>query len=521
MTPGLYLPQDLSAVPDTETGLGAIPRYPVEALPAAAQEIVSYGERSGLPAALIAGPALGALATAIGPHARTKVSGSWEGRPIVWVAVIAPPGAGKSPGQDLAYAPLHDHDAQLDPDDESAQRLLSGDLTLEALARTLHGADEAASLDLDELAVLLRGAGEYKRGGGGDRGRLLSLWSGRRWSYTRVGSGTATNGIDLHIDHPTLVICGGLQPAVHDLLGGEGDGLRPRWLPHIAPLPEETGDLSEEAVPAAWQLLLGRDLIPRRDQSRARRLDAAAQTVFTARRRAWKAQAREGVETATVAAALVKADVHLARIALILAEADDPGSDAPITSDQIERAGLIVDYTLDCWRSLPEQGGMALSRRDHTLDEGIARLIPWVEAHGGEVTRRDLQRACVAGARTPADLDALLDRYEASYPGSVIDGRRIVRAPARRCVGGVGTADTVSSTGPDPRHSARSSDVGTADTAPADTGSADTAPTPDDWSARRARRERTIQRDAGQMEIGDIAEAELERIEAKFPEATG
>ena len=65
----------------------------------------------------------------------------------------------------------------------------------------------------------------------------------------------------LRIPRPTLVICGGLQPALHELLGGDDDGLRPRWLPHLAPLPSQPESLSNGSHPASWQSLLGGDLL--------------------------------------------------------------------------------------------------------------------------------------------------------------------------------------------------------------------------------------------------------------------
>ena len=100
--------------------------------------------------------------------------------------LLAPRGAGKSPAQELALASLRDHDAQLD-DDHLHEEVSFGDLTLEALGRSLHGAQGAGLLDLDESSQLLRGLGEYKRGGGGDRGRILALWSGAPWKLFRVG----------------------------------------------------------------------------------------------------------------------------------------------------------------------------------------------------------------------------------------------------------------------------------------------------------------------------------------------
>jgi hypothetical protein len=237
------------------------------------------------------------------------------------------------------------------------------------------------------------------------------------------------------------VICGGLQTQRDELLGDEESGLRPRWLPHIATMPEDGGTLGRSGAPAGWQLLIGGHLIPGRPTPRTWQLDKAAFAAFRDYREAYKAQAR-GVETGSTTAALGKADTHLARIALVLAEAQDPAAGGTIGTDTIERAAQIVDYTLDCWRSLPERGGLALSRRDEALDRGIPRLVAWLEEHGGEAIRTDLHRAHVAGCRTADELTALLARYEAIYPGRVVTETpehggtptTTVRAPKRRAV---------------------------------------------------------------------------------------
>ena len=79
----------------------------------------------------------------------------------------------------------------------------------------------------------------------------------------------------------------------------------------------------------------------------------------------------------------------------------------------------------------------------------MAALLDWLEAHGGEATRREIQRARVAGARTKPQMDALLEAYEEYFPGHVVEeygshgGRPVVvvRAPERR-IPTVTTGDT-------------------------------------------------------------------------------
>jgi hypothetical protein len=418
--------------------LGAIPAYPVAALPRPARELVEHGELTGLAVALTAGAGLAAMATAVGAAGELRVTSGWVERAILWVPLLAPRGAGKSPAQTIAFAPLRAHDARLADDDD--EPVLTGELTIEALARALHSTGGATGLDLDELAVLLRGFGEYKNGASGDRGRLLGLWSGVPWGFQRVGGGKKTNAVKLRIGRPTLVVCGGLQPHLHDLLGGDEDGLRPRWLPHLAPSPLDDPDFSDGAAPGNWSTAIG-NLLAVRETQRTWTLSRPAREAFRQHRAAWKLRARSVEETASTSAALVKADIHLARVALVLAELDDPGAGGEIGASIIERAARIVDFTLGCWRALPENGTLALTRRDEILDRHIVRLIGWLDEHGGRATRRQLQIAKVAGCRTVADLDALLGRYSDAYPGLVQEeapsgGRGLptiwVESPTRR-----------------------------------------------------------------------------------------
>src|SRR5439155_25600644 len=114
------------------------------------------------------------------------------------------------------------------------------------------------------------------------------VWAGNPWHYTRVGSGgKSSNAVKIVIRRPTLVICGGLQTELHELLGDERSGLRPRWLPFLAAMPAPT-TFAHADVPVDWQCLLGGGLLPARDQERGWHLDEDALSAFTRHRQGWK-----------------------------------------------------------------------------------------------------------------------------------------------------------------------------------------------------------------------------------------
>jgi hypothetical protein len=423
----------------TAPHLPDIPDYPVDATVGPLRNLVTAGAKAGLSAALVGGAGLSALATVAGP-ADLLIYESWVERPSLWVPLIAPRGASKSPAMDLAYAELRSLNAAdvemyqaamadwaatpaRDRGDRPVDRSrLIDDTTIEMIVRVLARGDGIGSVDVDELTGFLKSMGRYKAGGGdgGERGRWLSLWSGSPWRYQRVGSDT-----DLFVRRPVVTICGGLQPPFHHLLGAEDDGMRPRWLPHLAPLdttktPSMPGDTSE------WEKAIG-DLYPMRDR-RNWLLSRTAHNVWNRAQSRWKQQA-SGVETASVAAALVKADRQAARVALVLAESMSPGMGGEVSREAMESAVALVDYTLDCWRAMPERDGLTLSRRDETLQRACDELADWLEQHGGKAIKRDLTRAKVAKCRTAAQLNQVLALYEEIYPGSVREERTGARGP--------------------------------------------------------------------------------------------
>ena len=420
------LAADPAAVGHAGPHLPGIPEYPVDELAGPLREIVAAGSAAGLPAALVAGAALGTLAT-VCARADLQVYETWIVRPCLWIPLIAPPGGGKTPAITLARRKLRELDASMHAtySDELQEWLatpakdrgeppsdrtrLINDITIEMVARWLAAGDGTGGVDADELTEWLRSLSKYRQGGGTDAARWLGLWSTQPWRYQRVAS-----HIDLLVPRPVITVCGGIQPQFLPLLGREGDGMRPRWLPHMS-LTTELHPKGGCPAPG-WDAAITK-LYEGRNSRTWTMSDCSLDLWRTAQQR-WKS-AQQGLESPSVTAALAKADEQAARIALVIAESLDPAAGGEVPGEAVTAAIAIIDYTLAAWRALPGGEILALSRRDAELADAVDKLAEWLERHGGNASARDLRRAHVAGIRTPAKLNDVLDEYEATYPGSV------------------------------------------------------------------------------------------------------
>jgi len=273
-------------------------------------------------------------------------------------------------------------------------------------------------VDADELTEWLRSLSKYRQGGGTDAARWLGLWSTQPWRYQRVSA-----HIDLLVPRPVITVCGGIQPQFLPLLGREGDGMRPRWLPHMS-LTTELDPRAGRPAPA-WDTAIAKLYDSTNDRTWT--IPSRSLDLWRGAQKRWKS-AQTGLESPSVTAALAKADEQAARIALVIAESLNPAAGGEVPAEAVTAATAIIDYTLAVWRALPGGEVLALSRRDAELSDAVDKLAEWLERHGGSAG--DLRRACVAGIRTAAKLAEVLSEYEATYPGSVREERKGKRGPA-------------------------------------------------------------------------------------------
>lgn len=441
----------LATIDRTSPHLAAVPEYPVDAIPDPLHSLIEAGERAGLPAAYVGGAGLGALAY-VARQSKALVSETWLERPALWIALLGGAGTIKSPSLQFALGEVWKREGELRAEWEAAMQgwrstprkdrdeppaLQTGtvsDVTVEALLRKMAAAGPQVAV-VDELRSLIGAFGRYANGGGTQReiGLYLGCWdAGSPVTYDRVGG-----GVSLYVAEPALSIVGTLQVEDHRLLGGVATGFRARWLPHLGPVvPRVDGVANQIAVPFSWSRALRRQA---NAPARNLRLEGEAREAWESARARWSQSEAEAAPG--LLAAYRKADRQALRVATCIALGMGESNIIPLSA--MLGALAVVDFALGCWRAIPEGEELLLSNREERLAPAVDRLAAWLERRpDGKARREQILRSKVGGARTAAAVDALLERYEETYPGSVVEvdssgGRRpvIVSAPRRAHAG--------------------------------------------------------------------------------------
>jgi hypothetical protein len=212
----------------------------------------------------------------------------WEEVPALWVALIGPPGSGKTPLIREASRPLWSiehglaeqnrrdweaYEVDLErwqaakrgergekPKPPSPRRLVVSDITPEKLGVILE-ANPAVLVYVDELKGLLQSWRREDRAAG--RAFFMSAYHGNSSVIDRVMRGT------LYLERPQVAILGGIQPGPwHQVVRGglsrgeDADGLLQRFTPVVIdplppvreppPVPKEALWAYEEAVMRLW-----------------------------------------------------------------------------------------------------------------------------------------------------------------------------------------------------------------------------------------------------------------------------
>lgn len=414
--------------------------FPVGALPEPWRSYVpSVATSVQVDPAMVALPALVASAAAIGATRSIQLSPDWREPCILWGALVATSGDGKSPAARAVMSPAYqrDSDAQtineerltefrqhlrefdvdrkaweklrakgeieplpIEPQRPTLPRFTVGDVTVEKLAEILADSSRSVLMIRDELAALMGGFERYSGGrGGAERSFYLSLFTAET---TQVDRKTGDRR-SLTLENPHLSIYGGVQPGLlHNLLSNDdlAAGLPARFLFMMPPCPEKRW--RRPAIPpeqtAAVERLFGKlyalgevsEWEPAEFgeaenglQTKALPLTAEADAEFG---RFYEAYHRERKTLPTCErAAWPKLIAYCGRLALVLELVENPAA------EQVGLNSVQQAITLTRWFSHEARRVYAM-RYESAADRETREVLQLVERNGGVLTARELQQ---------------------------------------------------------------------------------------------------------------------------------
>jgi hypothetical protein len=268
--------------------LPEVPRFPVEVLPASLKRFVEEAAASiGCPPEFIGVPMLTTLGAAIGNSRVLRLKKGYTQGAVLYTAIVAEPGAKKSPALAVATAPAWAKQDDLKqeyvkamadyrrketaweaekrkavqggdpipepPEKPTLRRTVINDTTVEALFPLLDANPRGLLSFSDELSGWVKSLDQYKGGKGSDRQKYLSMWSRSSVALDRKGQDEA-----LIISHPFVGITGAIQPGIlSEIKNNREDGFLDRILFAFSdPVPHRWSDVetSEEAETAYKKL---------------------------------------------------------------------------------------------------------------------------------------------------------------------------------------------------------------------------------------------------------------------------
>jgi Protein of unknown function (DUF3987) len=216
--------------------------------------LATKATRFNVPVETLVGMLLAISGSLLPSGIQLKIEDGYYVPPIVWTGLVGDSGATKTPilqtlakslqwmqGQEYEIYQLNrkHYEKQMkewgknknadEPDEpEKLRHYYTSDFTIESVIQIVAGQPKnGLAVIVDELAGFVNSFGEYKSGGGSDRQKWLSSYSGLPIKSDRKSSGT------LMADRANINVAGTIQPSVLRKLMGDTeqvDGLWPRFL---------------------------------------------------------------------------------------------------------------------------------------------------------------------------------------------------------------------------------------------------------------------------------------------------
>ncbi|MDX5895288.1 DUF3987 domain-containing protein [Rubrobacter radiotolerans] len=376
-----YNPASPSAPPEA-------PPFPVNAMPAACRPLIRETEAAlGCAPELVALPMLATLSSAIGASRVVEVKGGWREWAALFLAVVASPGAMKTPAAKIAKKPAFERQRGLsrayaeekeewrrevrewevrkreaakagepapeEPEAPAMSRCVASDTTVEALVSILEDNPRGLLIHRDELAGWVRSMDQYKGGKGSDRQHWLNLWSTDEVVVDRK----SRHGEPIILARPFVSLFGGIQPAMlGELGGGAEDGLMDRFLfaypkpRHVRFTEDEVSEEAEERYADLYRKLSGLTLATDEHgdpNPKPLKLTSEARRLFTERVDSLGVEMLQPGFPVRLEGVWSKLRGYLARLSLVLAVcrcAEDGAREERVEAEDVEAAGELLGY---------------------------------------------------------------------------------------------------------------------------------------------------------------------------------
>lgn len=243
-------------------------KFPYDIFPDAILDFISY---NSIQHDYLAASALGAVSAMIGNSATLVANDGYYVKPILYLAIVAPPGASKTPGLKAIFSHLEKYDADLykhyvkekesykramgeyknqkkgegieEPEAPAMRQVLIKDSTIEMVVKILSHNPFGCCIFADELSGFLKRMNRY--GDNDEVQKWLELWSGSPVLLQRISRE------ENKVEKPFCSIVGGIQPGVLDSLSAkdnEHNGFYHRFL-FCYPEPDKKKDWATYKIP--------------------------------------------------------------------------------------------------------------------------------------------------------------------------------------------------------------------------------------------------------------------------------
>jgi hypothetical protein len=318
----------------------------------------------------LAGAILVALSTAIGNSAVLEANDGYFVKPILYMAIVAPPGASKSPALKKAFAPLEEFDAAMyerhraemevyeqklaayegerkkneKPKKPAFHQTLIKDSTIEMVVKILSHNLQGCCVLADELSGFLARMNQYKTGD--EVQKWLEMWSGAPILLQRITRD------ENKVQEPFCNVVGGIQPGVLESLSkaeNEHNGFYHRFL-FVYPTPKPKEDWLRlciaDSVKQAFVDVFIKILALRSGNKAYYRLDAKANELY----QQWfnnKNQKYNKAASDHVKGIISKYQDYCLRFAILLQVIHDGAHrSGTVTSASMDRAIRLTEYFL-------------------------------------------------------------------------------------------------------------------------------------------------------------------------------